>query len=622
MDNKTITAFPEEENTNNTKQEMIPTFVFDLEVILPNGTTGKVSGVSAGDLYEGPTKNASLKDLMENGIPLESIKAENGEQALSNKEIANTYEKSIPCFVDMNYINQADISPTIERLLNGNTGNEVLINTAKAAPQLPVPRKIERILPTISKIELPAKGIVPPDNVTDNPYILEDRDNSAIFERVSRRIAGFYRVKFFEGNHYYYNHTLRYFEVLKDNDLRILIDMDPEVQRIRFKNTDIHYTIARLIKNDSTLKVDRSLIIDTNPDKWIFKNCIIDIREGTSLDNDGSVFFYRHALAANYDPSAECPIFKAFIKSVANNSAEIEILLWQVIGYLLSTDTRAKKFFLFFGERDCGKSLLGDVISDLIGRGSVSNLSPHNFADRFASSETVDKLLLTCMDMPDAEISNKAIGLLKQITGRDSIYSERKNKDAVSTPPVSKILLGSNFPLKLSASDEALMARLITVPFTHRIRPEEQDHQLKDKLLQEASGICNTAMAYYRDLINNNYAFQPLYVNMPVSVIDSSALLKDFIEQNIIFTGSYNDLIAVEELFTLFKLFCAKKGVYNPLSKEAFSKKFRMLHDYDTSQYPDNTIPAGCVWKGKIKINGNSVQGFRGIRISNDVSIK
>ena len=41
-----------------------------------------------------------------------------------------------------------------------------------------------------------------------------------------------------------------------------------------------------------------------------------------------------------------------------------------------------------------------------------------------------------------------------------------------------------------------------------------------------------------------------------------------------------------------------------------------MQHDYNESEYPGNVIPPGCVWKGKININGKSLQGFRGIRIT------
>jgi len=616
MHNNPTISFPEDEHEDNKEQELRLAFTFDIEVNLPDGSTGKVSGITAGDSYEGPSKDATVEDLMQNGIPLEIIKNEAGEQALSNKDISDIYKENMPALIFTNYFTPENISPTFKVLIEGSIGDMAQdSNSGRTIPLSPVP--IKRIFPAVPKTELPARGIVPPENRQENPYIIRniDDDISLIIESVARRVPVSHKIRHFDKKYYYYDSTLRHYIVLLKQDLRYFIDSEPEIQQIKFKHPGIHDRIVNLILNDSSLHLDNSQVIDLIPDVWIFKNFIVDITTEEVWRNDGT-FFCRHALSANYDRSADCPNFKAFIKSAANNSVEVEILLWQIIGYLLSTDTKAKKFFLFFGERDCGKSLLGDVIADLIGRDNVSNLSPHSFADRFASSETVDKLLLTCMDMPDAEISNKSIGLLKQITGRDSIYSEKKNKDAVSKPPISKILLGSNFPLKLSASDEALKSRLITVPFTHRIRPEEQDHQLKNTLLQEASGICNTAMGYYRNLMKNNYAFQSLYVDMPVSVIDSSALLKDFTEQHIVFTGNYNDSIKVEELFTLFKLFCNRKGVYNPLSKDAFSKNFRMLHYYDTSQYPDKTIPTGCVWKGKIKINGSSVQGFRGIRIS------
>ena len=616
MNNTVGIFFPEDGNKDSNEQELRHAFEMDVDVPLPDGITGKVSGVKAGDIYEGPSKGASIEDLMKAGIPLEAVKKEGGEQAFTNQEITSIYSKNRPAFINLNYLDEEVLCPSFRSLREDSAENIALskIPSSKVpAPALPLNKSLSDIVRSVPA----SKGIVPPEPVQENPFIITNTDNDAaiIIKNVAKRVPMRHHIRYFEEKHYFYDYTLRYYRVLTMQALRFLIDAEPEIQEIKFKNPGIHSKVSTLIFNDSSLRLDRTQSIDLIPEVWVFKNSIVNILTDEVWANDGT-FFCRHAISAYYDPSADCPFFKAFIKSIANNSAEIETELWQVIGYLLSTDTRAKKFFLFFGERDCGKSVLGQVLAELIGTENVSYLSPHNFADRFASSETVDKLLLTCMDLPAVEISDKSIGVLKQITGRDGLYSERKNKDAVSRRPVSKILLGSNFPLKLSSSDEALMSRLITVPFTHRIRPEDQDHHLKEKLLQEASGICNTAIAYYRALITSNYEFQHIYVDMPAAVIDHQALLEAFIRQNVVFTTRYEDSITVEELFSLFTLFCTKKGVYNPLDKAAFSRKFRMQHDYNESEYPGNVIPPGCVWKGKININGKSLQGFRGIRIT------
>lgn len=88
-------------------------------------------------------------------------------------------------------------------------------------------------------------------------------------------------------------------------------------------------------------------------------------------------------MQCNYNELAICPDFDDFIDSISGGDASLYTLIWEAIGYLLSNDTNAKVFFLFYGVKDSGKSLLGRTIEDLIGKQWVSNYKPFRFKQAF-----------------------------------------------------------------------------------------------------------------------------------------------------------------------------------------------------------------------------------------------
>ncbi len=102
-----------------------------------------------------------------------------------------------------------------------------------------------------------------------------------------------------------------------------------------------------------------------------------------NLSKMTTVFFVRRVLQCNYNELAICPDFDDFIDSISGGDASLYTLIWEAIGYLLSNDTNAKVFFLFYDVKDSGKSLLGRAIEDLIGKQWVSNYKPFRFRQAF-----------------------------------------------------------------------------------------------------------------------------------------------------------------------------------------------------------------------------------------------
>jgi len=72
---------------------------------------------------------------------------------------------------------------------------------------------------------------------------------------------------------------------------------------------------------------------------------------------------------ARFDHAREdCPVFDKFLHDISGGDPVLEMRIWEVMGYCLTPDLNAKKFFIFQGAHDSGKSLLCNLLSDFFQR--------------------------------------------------------------------------------------------------------------------------------------------------------------------------------------------------------------------------------------------------------------
>lgn len=124
------------------------------------------------------------------------------------------------------------------------------------------------------------------------------------------------------------------------------------------------------------------------------------------------------------------------------------------------------------------------------------------------------KRLNVCIDLPRARIGGEAIGVIKMLTGDDTITVEEKFKPSESYKPTCKLLFGSKFSMMSADNDPAFRARLVVMSFRYPIPKERQDKHLPGKLLAERFGIAVRALDAYWLLKAGNYCFTQIQGNM------------------------------------------------------------------------------------------------------------
>lgn len=192
-------------------------------------------------------------------------------------------------------------------------------------------------------------------------------------------------------------------------------------------------------------------------------------------------YFYTETFSSRFCPEAQCPLFDQLVASAMGNDTILIELLWQAVGDILSNGNLAKVFFLFWGPKDTGKSLIAEIIAMLFEENAVKAIGINDLGTQFALAELVDKRLGICMDLGDETLSPASIGKIKSITGGDRIRIEAKYKPAITTKINAKLLFGSNHLIKLKTPDAAFSERMILIPFRYPVPKEKQDKMLLKK---------------------------------------------------------------------------------------------------------------------------------------------
>ncbi|KAA0808418.1 DNA primase [Bacillus licheniformis] len=211
-------------------------------------------------------------------------------------------------------------------------------------------------------------------------------------------------------------------------------------------------------------------------------------------------------LPIEYDPSATAPSFMQFLKEISLDDEELILVLQEIMGYLLSAETKAEKAFFFYGGGANGKSVLVSLITQLVGVDNVSSIPLSEFSQQFGLEGLINK---TVNIAAENEMGGKALKTenFKAIVSGDTITINIKYRPAISYKPHCKLVFVVNaLPDSMDVTN-GYFRKLMIVPFRRKFERNEQNVNLLQELLIELPGILNWAIEGLRRLRKNNYEF-------------------------------------------------------------------------------------------------------------------
>lgn len=410
-------------------------------------------------------------------------------------------------------------------------------------------------------------------------------------------VLTYYRLVYYAGVFYCQKHCV--FQPVSDQELRSIIFPVVEPALAAGKNAKLIGNIIELLRDCPYTKVDRTT---ENPDRVFFINGVYDLARH-ELQPPEPTDFVTSYLPFEYNAeNIMCPEFDRFLLGLSGGNGTIIALIWEMIGYLLSSDMSAKAFFVLQGVGDSGKSVLGNLISSMFNPESLAHLDIYRFKDKFSTSALRGKRLNVCMDLPRAQISREAIGVIKMLTGDDTITIEQKFKSSESYKPTCKLLFGSNFPLMPADNDPAFRARLVVIPFQYPIPKEKQDKHLLEKLLAERSAIAVKALDAYLRLKARNYRFIQVQGNMCMvtGYIAAPDIMEAFLSECCEFSAeAYTFTADLQETYNRFcEIHCVPP-----------------IEDLPTFSRQLNRFCIGRIAAKRRRENGQNLNGYQGIRL-------
>jgi len=182
---------------------------------------------------------------------------------------------------------------------------------------------------------------------------------------------------------------------------------------------------------------------------------------------------------------------------------ELVQIIQEMFGYLLIDNNNSQKFFLLHGMGSNGKSVMGDVMIEMLGKDNTASVSLKQMNENFVIANIVDKKANISTENEASFETEK----LKAITSSDTITIDRKYKSPIEYKSTTKLVFISNTLPNTKDNSHGFYRRLIIIPFNNTVNNDEKDVNLLDKLKGELEGILCWSIEGLHRLISNNYVF-------------------------------------------------------------------------------------------------------------------
>jgi putative DNA primase/helicase len=153
-------------------------------------------------------------------------------------------------------------------------------------------------------------------------------------------------------------------------------------------------------------------------------------------------YYLTQKLGVKYEPNAQCPEILKFLSEVLPEEKHRQIIQ-EYTGYALYRKITHHVCLLFVGVGRNGKSVLLELITNLLGKDNVANQTIQSLCyNRFSLAELHHKLANISADLPSKELVGT--GIFKMTVGGDRLPGEHKHKDPFCFYNYAKLMFSCN----------------------------------------------------------------------------------------------------------------------------------------------------------------------------------
>ena len=179
--------------------------------------------------------------------------------------------------------------------------------------------------------------------------------------------------------------------------------------------------------------------------------------------------------------------YDKWLSSIACGDPEVITLLWQLKNEALNPNKTRRRIAIMLGGGTNGKSTFRELLINLIGKNKVSVSTPHELQLRFGLYPLEGKICNYGDEVGTKPLDE--IDKLKSISSGESINYERKGEDMRNYDFKTLLLFNSNGIPPIKEKTEAVLDRLLIIPFKANFNGKAdksiKNEKLKNKVILE-----------------------------------------------------------------------------------------------------------------------------------------
>lgn len=257
--------------------------------------------------------------------------------------------------------------------------------------------------------------------------------------------------------------------------------------------------MLRIAASDPTISVP---VGELDKDSFLLgvANGAVDLRSGVLLPPDPKRRTTR-VTSVDYDPSADCPLFKQTLLEVFNGNAELVRFFVVLLGYCILGRPNEDVIIIVWGMGANGKSTILNVVRRTLGRHAVTADASLFVKSGFgaANSGGARPDILALAGARFVSVSEPEEGgelresTIKSMTGGEAMPARALYSGSIiEVHPTWVAWMATNHKPIVKGSDYGIWRRLVLVPFTRNFETDptiQRDINREERLAEEMPGI-------------------------------------------------------------------------------------------------------------------------------------
>jgi len=238
-----------------------------------------------------------------------------------------------------------------------------------------------------------------------------------------------------------------------------------------------------------------------------FKNGVYDLKNDLFRSFRKEDYF-TFKLPWNYKEGAQCPLIDRVFHSLLPEDRVID--LYELVAYCLWRGYPYQKFFILYGRGSNGKGLYTRILTAFLGKENTSSVSLEELQKGgFHTASLYKKLANIAGEVSYEDL--KHTRLLKQLTGEDLIYADRKNKDGIHFYNYAKLIFLTNQIPITRDTTYGFYRRVFLMKFPYQFS-EKDGEELEFRLItfpqkEEYEGLAYKSIQVLKKLLKRNFRF-------------------------------------------------------------------------------------------------------------------